>query len=195
MDLAFDDMHGESMILLRKKCFLAVNPSLRWLTNVRGAYLVQGSLLLIGQKVWDISSCFDPCFPLAGLGLCKLLTPDEMTNTNPSRETVSLKGRFLKIKLVGAHCSGWGYSAPTPSSWQRANLPSSQPFQGSITHASKPIIFSYQKCLFNSIDVGKLAKFRQFRRKFAKLCFAKCVCLLKFSRKCLFPRKSSWKLS
>jgi hypothetical protein len=28
-------------------------------------------LLLIGSRVWDISSGISPCFPLAG-GLCKL---------------------------------------------------------------------------------------------------------------------------
>ena len=40
-----------------------------WLNNVVGVYLVKVSLLLI-SRVWDISSCIDPCFPLAG-GLCK----------------------------------------------------------------------------------------------------------------------------
>jgi hypothetical protein len=33
-------------------------------------YLIQVSLLLIGQQVWYISSGISPCFPLAG-GLCK----------------------------------------------------------------------------------------------------------------------------
>ncbi len=89
------------------------------------------------------------------------LTPDE-TNTNPSRETISLKGRFLKIKLVGAHCSGWGYSAPTPSSWQKANLPSSQPFQGSTTHASKSIFFSEQNVYFIRLLLGNLRSFVNF---------------------------------
>jgi hypothetical protein len=34
-------------------------------------YLVQVSLILIGQQVWEISSGIGPCFPLAG-ALCKL---------------------------------------------------------------------------------------------------------------------------
>ncbi len=41
-----------SMILLynAKSVFLAVNASLRWLNNVSGVYLVQVSLILIGQR-------------------------------------------------------------------------------------------------------------------------------------------------
>ncbi len=135
---------------------------------------VQVSLLLIGcSRVWDISSCFDPCFPLAGF----TLTPDETTNTNPSRETLSLKGRFLKIKLVGTHCSGWGYSAQTPSSWQKANLPSSQPFQGSTTHASKSIFFSEQNAYFIRLLLGNLKNFVNFDENSRNFSFAKSACL------------------
>ncbi len=47
-----------------------VNASLRWPNNAIGVYLVQVSLLLIGQQGWDISSGIDPCFPFPG-GLCK----------------------------------------------------------------------------------------------------------------------------
>jgi hypothetical protein len=44
--------------------------SLRWLYNVISVYLVQVSLLLIGQQGWDISPGTGHCFSLAG-GLCK----------------------------------------------------------------------------------------------------------------------------
>jgi hypothetical protein len=43
---------GASMIFNAKSVFLVVNASLRWLNNVRGVYLIQVSLLLIGQHVW-----------------------------------------------------------------------------------------------------------------------------------------------
>jgi hypothetical protein len=55
------------MILQRKKC---ISCSFRWLNSVSGVYLVQASLLIIGEQVWDISSGIGPYFPLAG-GLCK----------------------------------------------------------------------------------------------------------------------------
>jgi hypothetical protein len=58
------------MILNAKSVFLAVNSSLRWLNNVSGVYLVQVSLLLIGQQGLVDSSGIGPCFPFAG-GLCK----------------------------------------------------------------------------------------------------------------------------
>jgi hypothetical protein len=38
------------MISNAKSVFLAINASLHWLNNVRGMYLVQVSLLLIGQE-------------------------------------------------------------------------------------------------------------------------------------------------
>jgi hypothetical protein len=45
---------------------------LRWLNNVVGVFLVQVSLLLIGQQgLVNFFSGIGPCFPLAG-GLCKL---------------------------------------------------------------------------------------------------------------------------
>ncbi len=67
MDLTLEDMHrsvlglnrgcgqflnllGAPMILKRRSVFLAVNASLHWLNNVLGVYLVQVSLLLIGQQ-------------------------------------------------------------------------------------------------------------------------------------------------
>jgi hypothetical protein len=59
------------MVCNARSVFLAVNVRLRWLNNVSGVYLVQISLILIGQQVWDISSGIGPCFPLAG-ALCKL---------------------------------------------------------------------------------------------------------------------------
>jgi hypothetical protein len=43
---------------------------LRWFNNVIGVYLIQVSLLLIGQQDLGISSGIGPCIPLAG-GLCK----------------------------------------------------------------------------------------------------------------------------
>jgi hypothetical protein len=46
-----------------KSVFLAVNVSLRWFNNVVGVYLVQVSLLLVGQhlsRVWYISSSLPP---------------------------------------------------------------------------------------------------------------------------------------
>ncbi len=46
MDLAIDDMYG----LFWTYIFVAVNPSLRRPKNVTGVYLVQVSLLLIGQQ-------------------------------------------------------------------------------------------------------------------------------------------------
>ncbi len=78
IDLAFDGMYMVSSIGLNsgrshflnflapqtdfnnaKSVFLANNESLRWFNNVVGVYLVQVSLLLIGQhlsRVWYISS-------------------------------------------------------------------------------------------------------------------------------------------
>ncbi len=50
--------------------FLAVKASLRWLNNVGGVYLVQVSLLLIGQQGLGDFFKYHPCFLLAG-GLCK----------------------------------------------------------------------------------------------------------------------------
>ncbi len=48
-----------------------VNASFCWLNNVKGVYLVQLSLLLIGRSsVGAISSSIGPCFSLAGW-LCK----------------------------------------------------------------------------------------------------------------------------
>jgi hypothetical protein len=41
---------GASMLYKRKSMYLAVNASLHWLINVSGVYLVQVSLLLIGQR-------------------------------------------------------------------------------------------------------------------------------------------------
>ncbi len=58
------------MILYCKNCFRAVNVRLPWLTNVVGVYLVQVSLLIIGQQGLEISLGIGPWFPLAG-GLCK----------------------------------------------------------------------------------------------------------------------------
>jgi hypothetical protein len=56
--------------------FLAVNASLRWLSNVSGVYLVQvSSSFLLVSGVWDIFSGIGPCFPLAG-GLCKFYAKD-----------------------------------------------------------------------------------------------------------------------
>jgi hypothetical protein len=47
----FLNFKAAPMILYRKKyTFLVVNASLRWLYNVVGVYLVQISLLLIGQQ-------------------------------------------------------------------------------------------------------------------------------------------------
>ncbi len=51
-------------------CILAVNASLHWLNNVAGIYLVQVSLLPIGQQGLVDFFRYRPLFPLAG-GLCK----------------------------------------------------------------------------------------------------------------------------
>ncbi len=65
MDLAFDDMHGQSMIFItQKSVFLAVNPSSLWLNNVSGAYLVQVSLFLIGQYGLRHFFMFRPMLPI-----------------------------------------------------------------------------------------------------------------------------------
>jgi hypothetical protein len=48
------------MILYCKKCILAVNVRLPWLNNVVGVYLVQVSLLIIGQQGLEISSGIGP---------------------------------------------------------------------------------------------------------------------------------------
>jgi hypothetical protein len=60
------------MILYCKKVFLAVNESLCWLKNDVGEYLVQISLLLIGQQGlgYFVLAGISPCFPFAG-GLLK----------------------------------------------------------------------------------------------------------------------------
>jgi hypothetical protein len=52
-----------------------VNASLHWLNNVSGVYLIQVSLLLIGQQglVDFFRYSIGPCFPLAG-GLRKFYT-------------------------------------------------------------------------------------------------------------------------
>jgi hypothetical protein len=46
-----------------KSVFIVVNASLRWLNNVSGAYLVQVSLLLIGQGDLGHFYRYRPCFP------------------------------------------------------------------------------------------------------------------------------------
>jgi hypothetical protein len=48
------------MILYCKNCFLAVNVFLPWLNNVVDVYLVQVSLLIIGQQGFEISSGIGP---------------------------------------------------------------------------------------------------------------------------------------
>ncbi len=53
-----------------KSVFFAINASLLWLNNDVGVYLVQVSLLLIGQQGLGISAGIGPCFLLAE-GLCK----------------------------------------------------------------------------------------------------------------------------
>jgi hypothetical protein len=63
--------------MTHESVILAVNASLRWLNNVSGVYLVQVSLLLIGQQGLGHFFSIGPCFPLAG-GLCKFYaTPEE----------------------------------------------------------------------------------------------------------------------
>jgi hypothetical protein len=66
----FFKFFGAPMILYCKKCILAVNVRLPWLNKVVGVYLVQVSLLIIGQQGLEIFSGIGPWFPLAG-GLCK----------------------------------------------------------------------------------------------------------------------------
>ncbi len=66
----FLNFWGDLMILQRKKCISCCSGEFHWRNNVSGVYLVQVSLLLVGQQVWDTSSGIGPCFPLAG-GLCK----------------------------------------------------------------------------------------------------------------------------
>jgi hypothetical protein len=61
---------------ITQSVFLTANESLRWLNNVSGVFLVQVSLLLIGSRVWDISSGIYPCFLLAG----------ELANCTPTPE-------------------------------------------------------------------------------------------------------------
>ncbi len=56
--------------ITQKVYFSSVKASLYWLNYVVGVYLVQVSLLLIGQQGLQISSGIGPCFPLTG-GLCK----------------------------------------------------------------------------------------------------------------------------
>ncbi len=51
--------------------FLAVNASLRWVNNVNGVYIVQVSLLLIGQQCLEHFFRYRPLLPIGG-GLCKL---------------------------------------------------------------------------------------------------------------------------
>ncbi len=74
MDFPLDDMHdssalnrGRSQFLIffsAKSVFLAVNASLRWLINVCSVYLVQVSLLLIGQQYLGGSFRYRPLLPI-----------------------------------------------------------------------------------------------------------------------------------
>jgi hypothetical protein len=61
---------GAPIILLSKQSISRVNVSFRWLNNVSGVYLVQVSVLFIGQQGLLYFFRCRPCFPLAG-GLCK----------------------------------------------------------------------------------------------------------------------------
>jgi hypothetical protein len=58
------------MIYNAKSIFFAVNASLPWLNNVVRVYLVQVSLLFIGQQGLGHFFRYMPLLPLAG-GLCK----------------------------------------------------------------------------------------------------------------------------
>jgi hypothetical protein len=68
------------MILLHKKCtvFVTVKTRLSWLNNVSGVYLVQVSLLLIGQQGFERFFKYRP-FPCLSLEM--LHRRRKMTNT------------------------------------------------------------------------------------------------------------------
>ncbi len=64
-------------------------------------YLVQVSLLLIGQQVWDISSGIGPCFPLTG-GLCKFYANAERKQPI-QRQLLLVQYRQQANPLVSIH--------------------------------------------------------------------------------------------
>jgi hypothetical protein len=53
-----------------KSVFITVNASLRWLNNVTGVYLVQASLLLIGQQGFERFFKYQLSLPI-GWSICK----------------------------------------------------------------------------------------------------------------------------
>jgi hypothetical protein len=68
-----------SMIYDAKSAFLAVNASLRYLNNVGGVYLVQVSLLFIGQQGLGYSFRYRPSLPI-GWRIVQLFTPTQDEN-------------------------------------------------------------------------------------------------------------------
>jgi hypothetical protein len=80
------------MIYNAKSVFFTVNASLCWLNNVVGVYLVQVSLLLIGQQGLGHFFGIGPCFPLAG-GLCKLFA-----NAGGGKQTIQRQLLLVQYK-------------------------------------------------------------------------------------------------
>ena len=98
MDLAFEDIWSvlNFYVLQRfynaKRVYLAVNASSRWLNNVRGVYLVQVSLLLIGQQGLGHFFRYRHLFPI-GCRTVKLHANArrKITNTAPTTLIVQYK--------------------------------------------------------------------------------------------------------
>jgi hypothetical protein len=91
-----------------KSVFLAVNASLRWLNNVSGVYLVQVSLLLIGQQGLGHFFRYRPLLPI-GWRIVQILHQRRRKTTNTAPITLSASSKpihfyqctikFLKLTI------------------------------------------------------------------------------------------------
>jgi hypothetical protein len=110
MDLAFEDIWSvlNFYVLQRfynaKRVYLAVNASSRWLNNVRGVYLVQVSLLLIGQQGLGDFFRYRPLLSI-GYRIVQILRQRRRKTTNTAPTTLSAiqassQSNFIYTSLV-----------------------------------------------------------------------------------------------
>ncbi len=83
MDLDFGDID-----FITQKCIPAVNASSRWLNNVVGVYLVQASLLLIGQQGLGDFFRYRPLLPI-GWRIVQILCNRQRKTTNTAPTTLN----------------------------------------------------------------------------------------------------------
>jgi hypothetical protein len=94
---------GAPMLYNAKSMYLAVNASLHWLINVSGVYLVQVSLLLIGQRGLGHFFRYRPLL-LIGWRIVQILRQRRRKTTNTMPTTLSAtqaasQSTFINAKL------------------------------------------------------------------------------------------------